>query len=298
MAWDRQVQLVVGNPGDPTGVDIAGLDLSFKIIRTIAGSENSAEFTIYNASEDTRVKILREQASLTFRAGYADDSIGVIFIGNIIQAASVQSGGDWITNIRAAAQLALWDDYVASLSLTYSPRTPISRVLQEICNALGIVINGLENAQDILLPNGYVFAGAPYNAIQYCQQVLHSNGAGLFWDNKELVVYKKFTASRFTSVFLDYASGLLSVKDITEPFSLDTEKDGTPKIRRKRVGFSSLLNWRIRPNGLITIDTARDSDNLVTTSQPRVKGTYLVEKVEFTGDNFGGQFVTSGEASA
>lgn len=295
MAWSRAVELSVQR-GNEVAVDMAGLSIAFRVVRSIDQGESYAEFTVHNAREETRTKLLIEGASLTFKAGYEDDVLGVIFIGSIQSSVSRLVGDTWVTQIRAVSQLTLWDNYVSHLSLSYAPGTALSQVIEDIAGGLGINLWGIENAAGLALPNGYAFVGAPFQAIQYVKQILNSNGLGLFWDNKELIIFEKYKDSQFTTVFLGYDSGLLSVNPVQEHTRPELDEAGEVIPQRAKIEFSALLNWRIRPNGVITIDTSVDVEG--RRIEPSVYGSYVVESVEFSGDNYGGNFNVQGVASA
>lgn len=269
---------------DGLGLLISDLDVEFNIVRSITFEENIAEFVVYNAREDTRKDVLKEGFNLIFKAGYKDEIKGnefpAIFIGNITKSTSVREGSDWVSRIEAASirssQQPLENTY---LSLSYAPNTRLDTPLNEIANALGLAPFGFENAQ-INLQNGFVFSGSARGALNYCKGILEAGGRSIYIDNTEIVVYNTAQrSSRFTAVFLDYDSGLLSVEE-------DTDFDNQSPEAPKRIIFESLIIPKLKPNGLVTIQ----SDN--------VNGSFIMDKVEFIGDNFGGDFMCRGEAVA
>lgn len=276
MAFNRKVELTIGSDG--TGLLISDLQFEFRIERSITFSENTAEFIIHNAKQDTRKEILKEGNNLIFKAGYEDDGVGVIFIGNISDSKSVQERADWITTIQAASiqssDKALENAYI---STSYGPDIFLSRPLKEVANALGLAIFGEENAQ-INMDNGFVFAGTARAALQSLKKTAEANGIGIYTDNNEIVLYRiGDQTSRFSPVYLDYESGLLSIDDITE---YDNQSTQDPK----RVGFESLIIPKLQPRGLIRVANT-DQD-----------GVYQIEKLNFNGDNFGGDNRCIGEA--
>lgn len=279
MAFERVVEMTVGKSG--FGLLISDLHLDFDIERSITFSENSAQFTIYNAKASTRNEVLQKENNIVFKAGYEDEGIGTLFIGNITEANSRREGPDWLTEIQASAIRSDKEPLQnTTITTSYAPTTLLAAPLGEIGTALGLVVLGLENAQ-IVLPNGWAYSGSTKGALDYCNKILKNNNAALYIDNNTIVIYKTDgSASVFTGVFLDYTSGLLSVQNITETTD---EK----KRKEKRIAFESLLIPKITPNGLIQI---RDV--------PENAGAYLVEKVHFFGNNYAGDFNCDGEAVA
>lgn len=277
MAFKRIIELSVGSDG--TGLLISDLHMEFNIERSNTISENIAEFIIYNARERTRKNILRKGNNIIFKYGYEDESIGTLFIGNITDSKSMQSGSDWVTTITSAAiqsqNTAITNKYV---TLSYAEDTLLSKPLEDIANILGLFVYGLDNAA-INLENGFTFVGSTRGALKYCEKVLKAHDVALFVDNNTIVIFKiGGRTSRFSPVYLDYNSGLINVDDITE-------HDNQSKEKPKRISFRSLIIPKLHPNGLIVIP-----------KKNKLEGTYLIEKVNFSGDNFGGSNECNGEA--
>jgi hypothetical protein len=282
VAFDRIVELSVGAAG--TGLLISDLELEFHVTRSIAFEENTAEFVIYNARETTRKETLKEGHNLIFKAGYKDEirdtDFPAIFIGNITKSTSREQEADWISEIQAASirssQQPLENTYV---TLSYAPGIRLNIVLSEIASALGLAVFGTENAQ-INLQNGFVFAGSARGALNYCKAILEAEEKSLYIDNVEIVIYNAGQrTSRFSAVYLDYDSGLLSVEE-------DSEYNNQSPQAPKRIIAETLMIPKLKPNGLVTIR----SNN--------VNGSFILDKVEFTGDNFGGDFGCRLEAVA
>ncbi len=275
MAWNRVVELTVG--ADGSGLDMSGLHVDFRVERSIAVSQQRAEFTVYNASEETRKEVLRIGSNLIFRAGYEDEGMGTLFIGSIVDAQSEKRDRDWRTTIHAAA-LRGRDTALSrtNVSLSYAPGTELATVIRDVATALGLAVFGEAQAR-IALSNGFVFAGGARRALSYAEEILANNGGGLYIDNGEIVIYRDGDrqSGQFGSTLLDYDSGLLSVEDITEV-----------EDARRRVRFRSVLIPKLQPNGLITVRT------------DRVRGTFLVERIAFLGSNYGERFIAEGEAAA
>lgn len=272
MAFLRRVELSVGANG--SGLLISELDVSFEVTRTVSLAANTAEFTVYNAKESTRNKVLTKGNNIICRAGYEDEGIKTIFIGNITEARSTKSGPDWVTEVKAASIRAIKDilEYTV-ISSSYSAGTRISRVIEDVANAANLVVSGTANASFTLL-NGWVYAGSFRGAMDYLKKVLNPRKLGIYVDNDEMVIYKLNNKdSKFGSTYLTYTSGLISV-----------ESKGENEDGKKPVSITSILIPTMQPNGLVTVKT------------DQVSGTYIIEKVVHKGNNFGGDFVSEVEA--
>ncbi len=287
MAWDRKIEMIVGAGG--TGLEISGLDVEFRVERSMKLSENFAQFKIYNAKASTRNEVLKKDNGVVFKAGYDDEGISTLFIGQIAQAISGKDGVDWVTDVRAVSSRGKNKKIdTIPLSLSYTAGTTIASVIRDVAQALGLVVNGASNATFRLL-NGWVYTGTSNGALRYIQDFLTNEGLGLYFDNDELVVFKIGEASKFEIVYLTYTGGLLNVQDVTEP---PKESQGTQKKRgkipkvKKRVRYESLLIPQLQINAPVVLKgTSHD-------------GTYINDKVTYEGDNFGGDFKCTGEAVA
>jgi hypothetical protein len=322
MAWGRLVSLKIGtDPTNPSkAIEVADLHIDFEVNRSIAFAENTANFKIFNASEQVRNQVLVEGANLVFEAGYEDIGTGTLFMGNITKSVSIKAGADWITDIQAASTRSAQDPLKTTpVVLSYDAEASLSDALADIADLLGIVLTGGEQVSDITFINGFVHTGSVRVALASYNKVLNSYGYGLFIDNNELVIFSRVGSSTYKAIFLDYECGLLSVDDkadahdeelkvqaqqerikkaTTKKVARETAKtkastantvakaqSSIAEIQRKKITFKSLLHPKARPNGLVTIKT------------PHIDGTFLMETLRFQGTNYTEEFYLSGEAT-
>ena len=271
MAWDRVTELSVGADGQ--GLLISDLDIDFKIVKSLTFADNYAEFRIYNVKEETRNKVLKKGNNLIFKAGYQDEAVNTLFVGNITEAVSGKSVVDRVIDIKCLSGRGV-DGVIQSeyVSLTFTPGTLLSRPISQLANLYGMVVYGLENA-NIKLPNGWQYCGKVSGAFRYIDGILKSNDCGMYKDDKEIVIYKEGTASRIAVVVLTYAGGLKSVKDITD-LSKDT---------KTRLEFESLIIPQCQVNSVVNI------------RENGINGFFTVEKLTYQGNNYGGDFNMTGE---
>ncbi len=138
----------------------------------------------------------------------------------------------------------------------------------------------MNNISGVQLTNGFNLSGTAKEALRYIQNILERIGCGLFIDNKSLKIFKKGTGEKIKAVRLSSNTGLLEAPKLTD----NTEEDtAVAEGLTKRVIFRSILNYKIIPNGYVDIQSNH------------VKGTFIVDKCSFKGDNFGGKFEVSGE---
>ena len=282
MAFNRILTVKVGFENE--GVLISDLNIDFTIERSIDFSANSAAIKIYNPSPDTQEKFLKKGASLIVSAGYDDEGSGVIYVGQIIESVKYKEGSDRVVDITAGSiQNANRDLEYVTVSLSYKRNTAITTPLKDIATALGLSNYGFEIASSVKLANGFTFAGSAKTAFARCKDILNANGMDLFIDNTTVVVFERNTAdTRFKVVYLTPATGLIGSAKLT-----DSSKAGNPEEEFPlRIAFKSLLNPQLNPNGVVQI------------SESTVEGTFVLEKVSFSGNNYGGAFTASGEGVA
>lgn len=282
MAFSRILTVKIGFEG--IGTLISDLHIDFKIERSIDFSANSAELKIYNPSGDTQEKFLKKGASIIVSAGYRDEGVGGIYVGQITESVSYKNGADKIVDLTAGSiQNANRNLEYVTVSLSYKRNTSLATPLKDITTALGLATYGFDIAKKVNLPNGFTFAGSAKAALAKCKYILNSYELDLFIDNTTLVVFKRRTAdTRFKVVYLSPETGLIGTAKIT-----DSSKVGNPEEEFPlRVSFKSLLNPQLNPNGVIVIDKST------------ITGTFILEKVSFSGNNYGGAFIATGEGVA
>lgn len=276
MAFGRLIEMDIGRNNN-TGVRISSLNVSFDILRSSKSENNSGKFTIYNTKDQTRNNILIKGNNIIVRCGYKDENnLGIIFFG-IIQESTSRKEGDTIISDIFASDFGnnLENKKSELINFNYSALTPFSAVIGDISAILSVPVIGLQNVSDIILNNGFVFYGTAVNAIKQLQKKLISSEIGLYFDLGEMVIYRKGTQdSRFGIVNISPTSGLLGeVQDITE------KDDAT-----KRIKFYSLMNPKLKPNSVVRI------------TSNKLSGAFILENVNYKGDNFGGDFVVECEA--
>lgn len=285
MAFGRIIEVDIGRNNN-TGVRISNLNLSFDTERSIDFESNVGNFKVYNAKKETRDKTLIKGNNIFLRCGYKDENnLALTFAGYIVESSSRLEGTDWVTDIFARDIGNNVDNIIKSKrSLNYSPNTKMDVIITDIANIIGVPVIGIENISSIVLNNGFVFTGSFTSALKRLNKIVGINEIGIYFDQTEMVIYRKGTQdTRFGVVNLSPKSGLLGeVEEITD--ELEQKNEVGQAQTRKIIKFTSLLNPKIKPNTVIRLNSVK------------VQGAFIVERVKNVGDNFGGDFVTQGEA--
>lgn len=300
MAFKRKVELKISKQNELTGLLISGLDISFDFERSTSPTPNVCKINVHNANADTRSKLLQKDSNVILNAGYEDEVVGTIFIGRVTEVKETKQPPDIITHLEVSnAPLVLETDKLKlvkgekdpnagkfkTLFLSYKRGTNFKEIIRDVGTAMNTATFGLDQIDFVVPPSGYYFVGTPSAAFKNVIQVLESHGFSMYQDGDEIIVYQ--TGTQYTdakSTYLSPQNGLLSAKKA--PDSIIKYKGADT---RDIIEFTSLLNPRIQPNGVIVIDKVSKSIN----------GAYIVDKVVFKGDNFGGgEYTTKGIASA
>lgn len=342
MAWGRVATLKVG-VGDPgvegNAVDISGLHFEFDVRRSRVYQDNRAEFTIYNASPETRKQFLISGATVVFGAGYEDENatnteVGVsaptIFWGYVCLASTKKDGTDWVTKLMCKIAVGMKEPSTTKtvtkktkattttkatsskvtkvvpgaiaavdqifLEVNYAPKTTYKTILSDLCDQLALVLINPDLA-NIQAPNGFKDQGSLTQILGRIRAVLEDHGVSIFEEaNDGLILYKlgskPTTKQMLEAVELSFDSGLLGLEELESEIITPTAaersawnlKQEDKQLILKKIRFRALLNPEIKPNVGIIIDT------------PSLRETYIVDAVEYRGDNFGGEFNLVGQA--
>lgn len=334
MAWGRVATLKVG-VGDPgiegNAVDLSDFHFSFDVRRSRVYQDNHAEFTIYNAPLEVRKQFLVAGATVVFGAGYADEgavklegsaSAPTIFWGYVCLATTKKEGADWVSKLSCKIAVGMKEPNTTKvtknkktqisttkvvsgaiaavdrvfLELNYAPKTSYKTILSDICDQLALVLIQGNLADNIKAPNGFKDQGSVTGILARIRSVLEDNGISMFEEaNDGIILFKlgeKPTAKQtLEAVWLSFDSGLLGLEEmeseIITPSAAERSAWNLPptdkQLTLKKIRFSSLLNPEIKPNVGVLIDT------------PTLRETYILDAVEYRGDNFGGEFNLVGQ---
>jgi hypothetical protein len=283
MAFKREIELSVG-PAGGTGLIVSGLNIEFDIERSRGTEDNKATFVVYNAKENTRNEILKKGNIVNFKAGHEDEgNAGIIFVGTITRSETIKDGPNWVTTIEAYDYRANDEAFIyGTISVSYKEATQLSTIVNDFANAINIPVNGT-NILTSITNNGFVYAGTIGGMANKIRNNLKPLGLGLYFDQSEMFVYNKNDATVFDVVRLTNQSGMIYAKEISD-ISEDQE-DKENEDDKKRVEVRGLLNPKLKPNSAVDVEGVN------------VKGTFIIEKIRFFGDNDAGDFDYILEAS-
>lgn len=297
MAWGRLFECMVAEDVSKVtdkGTLISDLHMTFKVTRSVKlGSPAKAELVVYNASPDTRARLKADGMNLSISAGYADQGEGLhlIFCGNITQSIDSHIGTEWQTKISASGLRNAGRDLKSStIALTYGKNISLGQIIDDIANAMGMVSHNTARAYQIKRSGGFAFHGRPTDALQTIRQQLEANQISIYIDLNTICTYEPKVNSKMEVIYLNKSSGLMRVSKVStveeQAAALHAKvpkKKPKPQDLHEKLKFESLLISALQPNGLVYI------------SASEAEGAYLIEELTHEGDNFGGDWKSTGE---
>lgn len=277
----RKYELTLGIPGE-TGVKISALNISFNIVKTDDSDQNTAEITIYNLSKQNRILSEKEGATVVLKAGYQDQELKTIFVGDVITASTGRQGPDIITTITCG------DGYTplveSRVNRSYPKGTTVRTILTDVgTRDLNLPLGELNSAKLAeKCSTGLSYMGDAWYVLDSVCRPRHIN-----WSVQDGKFYAIGTQKSSTEqrVFLDKDTGMLDTpeKVAKKPGKRKDNPDPDDGIRVR-----SLLNPEIRPNKLIDI-----KGEFINNGNPV---TLKVKKVTHRGELEGGSWETEVEA--
>ena len=275
--FNRFIQVLIGsNTQSATALAISpDQRVSFSCIKTDADDSNKLIVDIYNISESTRSLIEKKGAKIILKAGYSQDFVEVLAIGDIARYETIKNGPDVITRVSAGDGLSAIRD--SKISLSYNKGVTPNALLSRISDEMGLDFFEISPKVTGSYKNGFSYAGRPKDALN---KITRRFNAVWSIQNNGLLVLSSSEARQGEAILLSADKGMLGL-----PTKWDDSGARTDDVRAG-VKVESRLNPRIEPRSLITIESTETS----------LSGTYRVETVSHKGDNRGNEFSTHIEA--
>jgi len=156
--------------------DGQGLDIAFKVTKSIKGEPNKAEIKIYNLNPDHRGELQKRFGSqienkkrkpirVELEAGYKDDR-GVIFRGDLRNLVTKKEGLDFVTTISGSDGGHGYK--TGRIAKSYGAQTPVATVARDCAQAMGIGEGNLGDFLGAMTLGGVGKAYAPGTVIHGC----------------------------------------------------------------------------------------------------------------------------------
>ena len=258
------------NPADH--VSPHEMRIAFNVSKTISGSANTFEVSVWNLNADHRNSIGKELDELQLECGYeppeGGGNLSVIAKGFIRDVQHRREGSDIITTVSSGDGDKAHRK--ATISKTYPAGTPVTEVVEGIYERMS---EFSVDRGEWLFPDDIRTTRRPYSMCGGCVRELNNlgRGNGFYWSIQNGVLE------------VIPSDGHLPGDVVITP---DSGLVGTPTITDNGVKVSCLLNPAIRPNRVVQIR----SDVLEMNAQD---GRYRVSELGFSGDNSRGDFIAT-----
>lgn len=138
-------------------LDVSGLHIEFKILRTLKREPNKCAVVIWNLSEDHRAQLLKRNRpnqdtkkiqgiNVRVEAGYIDNVV-TLFDGDLREVGSVRDGANWKTTITGDDGGRSYRE--ARITASFKKDTTIDSVLQKCVDAMGIGTGNLDQFKGV-----------------------------------------------------------------------------------------------------------------------------------------------------
>lgn len=327
MAFGRIVRLFVGkfsvgNLTSQNSKDFSQFDIDFEVVRSIEWYDNEATVTIYNPSPESINFIMSEGNSVLLQAGYEDETVGNIFVGQIGMAVPRRNGKDVELVITCVSSRGSFYQLARlNCAIQFDGTATVKQCLQELCDYAGIALRaGSHPKLSEPIGDGFNISGTFKQAVCYFRDnvLIPKFGLHLYFDNNEMIVVNEDEKSiEFEEITLDFRSGLLQAEEIRDEslnkvnfgedpmfylFSQDEkdesglEKKPSKEIDRvRKIRFAALISPKYAPNVFVNIDSSA-GDAYDSVSSMAIKGNFIITECTFRGSNTGSDFTVECEA--
>ena len=333
MAFERKMQLFVGvfkdaaMTKDLTGDDnrqegylVDDLDYEFDITCSTEYYKDNATFTIYNPNDETMQEIMTRGCSVIFKAGYSDEDMATIFVGQIAMAYPEDDGPETrklvlVCKSQRGAQYPLQRTFV---SARVDKGKTYYDVMKTIADYVGVALTGAEKLKKHRLESAYLINGNIRSEFKKFQRrKLAKLGGHMIISNNEMIYYEN-DKIEFSTVYLNYDTGLIKATPVRDETYQSTEdafndnreyylglkewnqltKDEKKEMQKppvppkNEVDFECILHPGLHVLTPVYIDARKRNDDSVS-----VLGEFYIKELHYTGGNFAGtQYNVQGRA--
>jgi hypothetical protein len=234
---------------------------------------NPSVIHIYNLGKTSRAIVSKLNNLLVLEAGYGT-SPQTIFSGNVSYAVTKKEGPDYVTEIHAADGLFAFQNSLINTS--FSQSTPTASVLTTLISALnsaGIKTGISTGVPTSMYNKGVVLSG---RVVDLLKDVCEKNDLSWTIEDGAVNIVPYGGALTKPVVILSPSTGLIGIPELRE---VDSTGKGS------LVSFKCLLNPQLGTFQLITI------------LSKFINGIYTTAKIIHSGDTFGLEWYTEGEAT-
>lgn len=230
--WKRKAQVIIGQSG--RGLLVEHLRVWFEVTKTVDPAPNTAVIRIYNLNPENEARIKNEFDELLLNAGY-EDSMRLVFRGNIKHVYRYREGADFITEIEAADGDK--DFQTAILNMTLAAGASNQQLVDRAVGSFGSTQMGYVEVPHKTRLRGKVVTG---NTRTILDELARDSGANWSIQDGQLTIVPENKMLPNEAIVIRADTGML----------------GSPEVNDKGVEVKCLLNPQIAINGAIQLDNA------------------------------------------
>lgn len=279
--FNRQINVII------TDLKIIGLRINFKIQKSLVGYPNLANIKIYNLSENSRKLIETENLKIKLYAGYEDQTVPLLFDGDIINVVHQKNGTDWISEIFAGDGVKILSN--STINKTLAAGTTTEQVYNELVGQMQGVTKGItEGLKNCLSGKRSLLRSLQLsgNVKDWLDKI--SSDCGFEYSINDGVIEtttKGLPVSDVAPIIINQKSGMI----------------GSPERTEIGINVKNLLLPKLKLGRTIKIESVSEKiniGNLLFRKIPSIKneGIYRIDKLTHIGDTHNNPWETQIQA--
>lgn len=261
--WLTSAYLIVIFPNEELRFDRRDEDgrmlaVDFDVKHTNSKEPSVGNFAIYNLAEETRKRIASDAIGLRFYGGY-DGMEKLLYSGSIERVINKRQSVDYVTEIRCGDGFREFTKSVTSR--TYASGVDKQTIVNDIASDMGLPLKLGKDAVKGVLNGSKTLDGLSKDVLT------------------ELVPEWSIVDGE-----INIAAQGQPISNVAAVIKSDTGLLESPSITEKGVNIKAQIDPDIRPRSLLQVESES------------VNGLYVVQSIQFVGNNYGGAFDMNIEA--
>lgn len=253
----------------PNAVVIRDMRISFDIEKTLEDDPNPATLTIWNLAPDTRAAVTVKPVQIRIQAGYRDEPIETLFLGDLKQAQTYRDGSDVLTKILIADGERCMN---ARVSTAFGAGTTARAQIGTIAGKMGLAVpRNVNEAKEFVqsVASGKTLQGPARGAMT---NVVRKLGGKWSVQDGQLQILLGNDVRADQALVIAEESGMIGSPEFGAP----NDKGDPPTLTVRHY-----LYPQCKPGGKVFVQGEF------------VRGLFRIEKVKHSGDSHSGDWLTT-----
>lgn len=236
------------------------LAVDFDVKHTNGKEPSVGNFAIYNLAEETRKRIASDAIGVRFYGGY-EGREKLLYSGSIERVINKRQGVDYITEMRCGDGFREFTNSVTTR--TYASGVDKQTIINDIAGDMGLSVKAGKDAVKGVLTGSKTLDGLSKDVLT------------------EMVPEWSIVDGE-----INIPAPGQPISNVATVIKSDTGLLESPAITEKGVNMKAQIDPDIRPRSLLKVESAS------------IEGLYIVQAIQFVGNNYGGAFDMNIEAVA